>query len=414
MRTIRLKNFFLLLLVVCFSTAAVAQQQDMERLVTVKQKTETNGTTTETEHMFTLPSDVTDIKAFLAEQGIELTNDDNTTTEIQVKMTGDASAEMEEFSIDFGETETTTEYITKKHIQKSMEACPYDKDWVKANCPDGWYPGCCEVPQNKAIMGVAVEDADNNGGAFVSEVKADGGAANSNLFAKDIITKIDKAAVSNADDLIKALAKYNPNDKVKVTFLRDNKQKTTKVTLTEHPSAKKNVYYNISEKEDVKIVRLKQGDLEKLLNGEQITMPIAEKNAAATDQISIQLDTDVSVDCPEFNVVITKLDDKDIETISENDKEIDMESMTELDVINLNLYPNPNEGLFELNFRLMEDQPVLVRIISLNGKEVYRENIENFEGTYSNRINITENAAGVYVLQVVQGERMMSRKIIIE
>jgi len=342
MRTIRLKNFFLLLLVVCFSTAASAQLQD-------------------------------------------------------------------------GKVETATQYITKDNIQKSM-ACPYGADWEKANCPDGWYPGCCE-PENKAIMGIAVENAENNGGAFISEVKANGGAANSDLFAKDVITKIDKASISNADELIKALAKYNPNDKVKVTFLRDDKQKTTKVVLGKRPVPavdNKNAYENISTQEDVKVVRLKQGDLEKLLNGEEITMPIAEKNMAATEQISIQLDSNVGVDCPEFNVVITKLNQKDIEILSETDTEIDIDRMTELEVINLNLYPNPNEGLFDLNFRLVEDQPVLVRIISLNGKEVYREDISNFEGTYANKINITENSAGVYVLQVVQGERMMSRKIIIE
>ena len=47
----------------------------------------------------------------------------------------------------------------------------------------------------------------------------------------DLITKIDDRTVSNSDDLLDALVQYNVEDEVKVTYLRDGKERTTTVRL---------------------------------------------------------------------------------------------------------------------------------------------------------------------------------------
>ena len=50
----------------------------------------------------------------------------------------------------------------------------------------------------------------------------------------DIITKIDDRAVNDRDDLLDALVQYNVGDEVKVTYIRDGKEHTTKVRLQAH------------------------------------------------------------------------------------------------------------------------------------------------------------------------------------
>jgi S1-C subfamily serine protease len=52
----------------------------------------------------------------------------------------------------------------------------------------------------------------------------------------DIITRVDDKDIASADDLNSAVAGRKPGDKVKVTFMRDDKTKTVAVTLGEQPA----------------------------------------------------------------------------------------------------------------------------------------------------------------------------------
>ena len=50
----------------------------------------------------------------------------------------------------------------------------------------------------------------------------------------DVIIKINNEKISNVAYLRYELYKYNAGDTINVTYLRDNKEHTTKVTLTEY------------------------------------------------------------------------------------------------------------------------------------------------------------------------------------
>ena len=86
----------------------------------------------------------------------------------------------------------------------------------------------------------------------------------------------------------------------------------------------------------------------------------------------------------------------------------------ELAVENLRFSPNPNNGKFELNFKLEKEQAVQVKIVDLQGKEVYNEMVNNFEGYYTNQIDISENKEGVYILQIIQGNKASTNKIVLK
>ena len=69
-------------------------------------------------------------------------------------------------------------------------------------------------------------------GVVVINVVEGTGAAKSGLKKGDIITAIDGKEVTNSAYLKYMLYKYKSGDKIKITFLRDGKEKTTEVTLT--------------------------------------------------------------------------------------------------------------------------------------------------------------------------------------
>jgi hypothetical protein len=79
----------------------------------------------------------------------------------------------------------------------------------------------------------------------------------------------------------------------------------------------------------------------------------------------------------------------------------------------LNYYPNPNEGKFTLQFKA-DNRPTEIKITSLDGKEIYSENLTGFEGTYQNEIDLSAQKRGVYLLQIIQGNKATNKKIVIE
>ena len=68
-------------------------------------------------------------------------------------------------------------------------------------------------------------------GAVVADVQSGGVADKAGLQVGDVIIKLDDKEVENISKLRYHLYKYNIGDKVKVTFIRDGKTKTTEVKL---------------------------------------------------------------------------------------------------------------------------------------------------------------------------------------
>ena len=67
--------------------------------------------------------------------------------------------------------------------------------------------------------------------------------------------------------------------------------------------------------------------------------------------------------------------------------------------------------MFQTNeFRL----PLQQRILNIIGQVVYEEPVSHHTGTYQKTIDLSRHAKGAYLLQVVSGERMMSRKVVVQ
>lgn len=118
------------------------------------------------------------------------------------------------------------------------EAVPIVQDLVKY----GYVKG-------RPIIGVSVREITkeiahyNNlpveSGLYIMSVSEGSGAYRAGLTRGDIIIKMQGEAVKTATQMNKIRDKYKAGDKVTVTFIRDGKQKTVNLTLTEDLSGKK-------------------------------------------------------------------------------------------------------------------------------------------------------------------------------
>jgi S1-C subfamily serine protease len=85
-------------------------------------------------------------------------------------------------------------------------------------------------------------------GVLVAEVSADGPAAKAGITSRDIITKVDGANVSDAQQVVDAVAKHAPGDTVKITVYRpgDGTMKDYTVTLGKNPQDAAKAWMGIS------------------------------------------------------------------------------------------------------------------------------------------------------------------------
>lgn len=93
----------------------------------------------------------------------------------------------------------------------------------------------------RAILGVRIQDitqelADEKGlkdlnGVFIPDVNDGGAADKAGIKAGDVITKINDISVNKSSGLQEQISKYHPGDKVKISLLRDGKEKEVTATL---------------------------------------------------------------------------------------------------------------------------------------------------------------------------------------
>ncbi len=88
-----------------------------------------------------------------------------------------------------------------------------------------------QYAQNWGVEGAMILSLTANGGAAKAGLKALNRNNSGEIIFGDIITAINNQKVTSNNDLILTLEKYNPGEKVKVEFLRDNNLRQVMVTL---------------------------------------------------------------------------------------------------------------------------------------------------------------------------------------
>ena len=78
------------------------------------------------------------------------------------------------------------------------------------------------------------------------------------------------------------------------------------------------------------------------------------------------------------------------------------------------IYPNPNEGTFDLSLNLDEPKSILLKVYNINGQMVYSEYIEKMTRNDTRNINLKNAAQGLYILKLIIDQKVVTIKVIIE
>lgn len=227
-----------------------------------------------------------------------------------------------------------------------------------------------------AFLGVMPKDesADVRGVALGKVIEGST-AEKMGLKADDVILKLDGNTVNSFGQLAEVISAKKAEEEISVEYERDGKTGNVTGELgkrADAPHAKRIIHFN-SDKGD----------------------PSDRSRSLITKEV---------------NVVIELKDCTKEEAVLAAPAKVDFGK--ELGINRIEFSPNPSNGQFQLNFELPEHENTRVMVLDGMGRKVHEELLNNFEGQYSNRIDIGSQPNGVYFLIIAQGDKQFTRKIV--
>jgi len=81
--------------------------------------------------------------------------------------------------------------------------------------------------------------------------------------------------------------------------------------------------------------------------------------------------------------------------------------------LQVEIYPNPNNGFFNIKLASTEEKNIMIRIVNKLGEVVYAAENINVSGRYSDRIDLSQQSAGLYFISLIGNDGMFTEKLII-
>jgi hypothetical protein len=89
-------------------------------------------------------------------------------------------------------------------------------------------------------------------------------------------------------------------------------------------------------------------------------------------------------------------------------------SVDDFDFTNFNVYPNPSNGNFNVTFEVVNTEKVNIKLFDIQGRLVEERDYKNIPTVFSEELNLNGVNAGLYLLQVQNGNKRTTRKLVIK
>ena len=194
----------------------------------------------------------------------------------------------------------------------------------------------------------------------------------------DVVQKIDGYPTYDWHDLGAAIDNREVGDEIEVTFRRNGERFTASLPIKSYEETKNGPCNNEIEK--------------------------AEPVANAIDEEGEKTEIDMWME-----------DVTEAEAVEMKEKKgIDMPVVNDLQIERLNIFPNPSNGIFNLQFELPESGNTLIRLFSAQGRLIYQYELGVFSGPFQDRLDLSNNFKGIYFLEIRQNSNSITQKIIIQ
>lgn len=224
---------------------------------------------------------------------------------------------------------------------------------------------------------------DNVDGVPITIISSDCSTAKDlGLKPNDVITYIDNTPILDWHDLTAGIDNREVGDPIAITYYRDGVFNTV-----EAPIKSLSATHNCPDEEEE-------------------VQPTAEETEEEIESEILALEEELQVSME--NVSEKEADDM------KNKKGIDMPIVNNLQIEQLNVFPNPTSGAFQLRFDLPETGITSIRIFNAAARLIYQNDLGQFTGEFTDRVNIGSNPAGTYFVEIRQDDKSVSKKLILK
>ena len=124
--------------------------------------------------------------------------------------------------------------------------------------------------------------------------------------------------------------------------------------------------------------------------------------------------TDEAIDNLETGEYCIQVTDAEGCVSNEECAQIYVNSITDLNISEFNIYPNPTSSYIHLEFTTTKIGDYTLKVMSYNGAEVYRDELRKFNGEFSTTIDLSTFAKGTYLVEVSYEDHIIYRKILLQ
>ena len=300
------------------------------------------------------------------------------------------------------------------------------------------------------VMPCQYADQELGFGTPIDRVMDNSPAQLSGLKRGDVVTAVNGHLLNGGCDMISYISSHHAGESVVVDYIREGKPATVTMVLGPRIFTSTTTYVIDKvigltatwkfrdDNSTVQIIDQKNAIFSKEVMGKTQTFQVNletvvlsdVKYFALKDKIALvkkMMEREVNENITAFggssttkmvNYVIAVNPTTELPTESVNTLEIaspiskeTVNSNIILEVNELNVYPNPNNGVFNIAFVTTEKGEANISVLDMEGKIIYNENIHNFNGSYSGNIDISKPAAGYYIVKIKVGDKQLFRKI---
>jgi len=93
---------------------------------------------------------------------------------------------------------------------------------------------------------------------------------------------------------------------------------------------------------------------------------------------------------------------------------VDGVSVEETAFENLNIFPNPTNGMLNINFYAEKQGLINVKLISISGQVIFNDILTSSNGSYKGLYDLNNQPKGVYLLSIISDTEKIDRKIILK
>lgn len=235
----------------------------------------------------------------------------------------------------------------------------------------------CEAP----FLGVRHEETEDEG--VMVEVVEKSTAEAMGLKDGDVVTSINGHRIVDWDDISASVNVMKVGDPVTVEYLRNGKKASASQPIKS--------YCATSPAEGPRI---------------RISYDRDEDSVVADDHYE-------RVDIASAIVNVQDLNTQESADL-QNRFGIEMPATNDLRVEQLHVTPDANHNAFQLQFNLPKAGETSIRIYNTAGRMIYNYDLGKFSGDFNDQVNLSQNGAGNYFLEIRQGNQSAAKKLILK